>query len=150
MRRGLTLLEVMITLTIVVLMIGMMVVFLNPADQLSKAEESVIRSELSLIRQSLNQVVVSNEAIIPTEIADAGLSGFQEIGNSAGSYDICDLVVPSQLLILPFAEGGHFTDCTDYALGYELQFTASPEAIVLRDPVSGIETEQIRLRWLWF
>ena len=138
LRAGLTLIEIVVVVAILAVLSGLIIVAINPQDNLSDANAVRTQQELSTIQQVLQQIFVNNNGNAPTEISGAGLTGFSEIRSAAGGYNICSLLVPTYLDELPVNATGSFTSCSNYALGYELSYTANPEQFQLRDPLSGV------------
>ena len=128
MRKGLTLIEIVIAVAIVVILTGIYFLASNPAGQLAASRNSERKLHLQTIMQGICQNVAdqSNQSFscaagsIPTSSMD--------MGSSAGEYNLAPCLMPTYLAVLPYdpsASGAHFVSVSDYDTGYSISITTS-------------------------
>jgi prepilin-type N-terminal cleavage/methylation domain-containing protein len=129
MRKGLTLIEIVITVAIIAIVSGIFFLVANPAGQLASARNGRRNADL----QSLMLAVRQN-------IADQGNGQFgcasagpiptstKNMGSAAGSYNIAPCIVPTYIAVMPFDPGtstAYYTSPSDYNSGYSIIANAS-------------------------
>lgn len=123
-RRGFTLIELLLVIVIVAILAGIVLVAINPARQVSQANNAQRRSDVNAILSAVHQYSIDNRGTIPSAITTTA----QTIGSGTGKADICSLVVPTYIAAMPFdgADSGNlYTDCTTYNTGYTIKKDAN-------------------------
>lgn len=136
MRRGLTLIEVLITIVLVAILGGFVVVSLNPVGQLASARNNQRLSNLNTILNSISQNAADSKGIF-TCSAGAIPTLTKRMAIGAGNYDIASCLIPIYTSVLPFDPKdplAHFTSQTDYDTGYTIIKNASSGAVTLSAP----------------
>jgi prepilin-type N-terminal cleavage/methylation domain-containing protein len=129
MRRGLTLIEIVITIAIIAVLVGTYFLVANPAGQLAGARNSRRNTDLETImlavRQNIadqgnNQFGCTSAGAIPTSTTN--------MGSAAGSYNIAPCLIPTYLNVMPFdpnATSAYYNSVADYNTGYSILMNAS-------------------------
>ncbi|HEX4104350.1 MAG TPA: prepilin-type N-terminal cleavage/methylation domain-containing protein [Candidatus Paceibacterota bacterium] len=128
MRRGLTLIEIVITIAIIAILVGTYFLVANPAGQLASARNSRRTTDLETIMLA-----------IKSNIADQGNGKFscasgaiptstKNMGSAAGSYNIAPCIVPTYISVMPSDPGAtssYYNSPSDYNTGYSISINAS-------------------------
>ena len=125
-KKGFTLVEVLLVIVIVAILAAIVIVAVNPGRQISQANNTQRRSDVSTILNAANQYAIDNRGSAPAAITAVATT----VGSAVGQIDICANLVPTYIAEMPFdptAAGAEYTDCTDYNTGYQIS----------KDAVSG-------------
>ena len=137
MRRGLTLVEIVIVIAIIAIVSGIYFVVANPAGQLASSRNT--KRQLDL--QTLMNAVRAN-------IADQGNGQFgcpsgaiptstKNMASASGNYNIAPCIIPTYLFTMPFdpsATSSYYNSNTDYNAGYSIAINSSTGQITLSAP----------------
>lgn len=122
---GVTLIEIIIVIAILVVLFAVGVMFLDPVGQFAKARntqrELHINSILTAIRQNiadnrLGKFSCAQAGDIPTSTI--------RMAAGAGNYDIAPCLVPSYIQTMPYDPSdslAHYSGITDYDTGYDIE-----------------------------
>lgn len=135
--RGLTIIELMISVSILVVILGVTLVVLNPAKQLSAARNSQRKLHLNSI---LNAVYAN--------LADTRTGSFvcvngdiptttKKMTSGGGGFDIAPCLIPSYINSLPFdplASSSYYESVSNYDTGYLIVKSTSTGEITLSAP----------------
>lgn len=137
MRKGLTIIEIIIAIALITTIVGIGLVAMNPGGQLAKARNSQrlfhLQSVMNAIRQKMADT--SGGAFICAAGTVPATSTKMAVGG--GNYDIGPCLVPTYLPTMPFdpsAAGAHFSSTTDYDTGYYIFRNASSGQITVSAP----------------
>ncbi len=130
MRKGFTLIELMITIAIMTIMVGVYFVVANPAQQLASSRNSERFLQLQTIMNAVRQNVADqstgqfscSSGPLPTS------SATMTSGAGTSTYNIAPCLVPTYSFALPFdpsAPNGHYLSVSDYETGYTISINAS-------------------------
>lgn len=134
--KGFTLIELLIVIGILAILMGTIVVAINPARQFAQARNTQRWSHLSAILTAVQQNVVDNRG---TFNCAAGVIPNSEttMKPGAGGYDICACLVPTYLAQMPYdpsVSGAGYTSCTSYNTEYKISQNATTSRITVSAP----------------
>lgn len=136
MRRGITLVELILTLGIMAFVMTLSFLWFNPSGQLMNARNNQRTSHLNAILTGIQENKADNRnawscglGAIPTTTT--------RMASTPGNYNIGPCLVPNFMPNLPndpAAQGAHFTSISDYDTGYSIMQDASSGIITLTAP----------------
>ena len=140
-RSGITLLEIIISMAILVILLVITITAMNPGGQVAMARNSQrkfhITSILNAIRANLADtrtgIFICANGDLPTST--------KRMASGAGNYDIASCLIPNYLNILPYdpsASSSYWTDFSNYNTGYNLVKNASTGAITVSAPYAEL------------
>ncbi len=139
MRKGFTLIEILVSLTLLVLLFGIYVVVANPVGQLMSARNTERKFQLLAILNYITQNVADHGntqfgcATGPLPSSSVVMAS----GGATGTYDIAPCLIPTYAAILPFdpsASSSYYNSPTDYNTGYNISINTSGTLITLTAP----------------
>ena len=137
MRRGLTLIEVLITIVLVAILGGFVIVSLNPVGQFASARNNQRLSNLNTILNSISQNAADNKGNFTCSAGAVPSTSTKRMATGAGNYDIASCLIPIYVSVLPFDPKdplAHFTSQSDYDTGSVITRNASTGAVTLSAP----------------
>lgn len=137
---GFTLLELLITMSILTILITLTVTLLNPAAQFSKANNAKRASDISAIINAVGQYAADNKGVLPSSITTVN----QSISNT--DANLCSTLVPQYLASLPtdpsINNGSPVSDCNQpYATGYTIEKSETGNRVTISAPAAELEKE---------
>ena len=141
MKKGITLLEIIISMAILVILLVITIRAMNPGGQIAMARNSQrsfhVTSILNAIRSNLADTrtgtFICANGDLPTST--------KKMASGAGNYDIASCLIPNYLNILPFdpsASSSYWTDLNNYNTGYNLIKNSSSGAITVSAPFAEL------------
>lgn len=141
---GFTLIELLVVIGIIAILAAIVIVSINPAKRFQDARNAQRQANVESILNALQQRIVDNKGILPTECGITGND--QEISNSGA--DLADVdCIRSYLAVLPYdpsADDAGWTSESVYNTKYEVRVDASTKQITVSAPESdddGVATE---------
>ncbi len=139
-RRGFTLIEILISLAILAIIVGAYFVVANPAGELAAARNNTRRLNLQALTLGIGQNIADQgngtfscaSGSIPTSTTN--------MGSASGSYNIAPCLVPVYMAALPFdpsASSAHYISTSDYNMDYSIIQNASG-SITLSAPYADL------------
>ena len=125
LRRGFTLLEVIVSIGIVVLVTALGAIFLNPAGQLAKGRNSQRWANVNSLLNAVGQNTADNKGSFNCTTVPTSTT---KMASSSGNYNIASCLVSSYLSSLPYdptASGAKYKSVTDYDTGYTIARNAT-------------------------
>ncbi len=132
-RRGFTLIEVLVVIGIIAVLAAVVLVAVNPSRQFKLARDSQRTSNVNSILNAIHQnmaehrgIFVCNGAVKDIPVVPTMVKNSATIANYSG--DIAACIVPDYMSALPFdpaISGAHFASTTDYDTKYEIFQDAS-------------------------
>lgn len=140
MRKGFTLIEILIVVGVMAILAAIVIIAINPARQFAQARNTQRRSDVVAILDAVHQRMVDNAgSFAEGTTCDALPSSASVITSTvaAGNVDLCDCLVTTYLAEMPRdpsdASAG-YTDCTDYYTGYTISQDATTGRITVAAP----------------
>ncbi len=133
MKKGFTLVEVLLVIVIIAVLTAIVLVAINPARQVAQANNTQRRADVTTILNAISEYSVDNGGNLPTSTEVALSTTATNMGSAATDVEICTDLVPTYLAALPFdpsATGAAYTDCTDYDLQYNVAVDANGRVTV--------------------
>lgn len=121
---GLTIIELLISMAILVVVMAIGIIAFNPAKQFAGARNSKRATDLNSILVAVQQNIVdTNQAGVFSCGAGDIPTTTKRMANGAGNYDIAPCLIPTYISSLPFDSGTsttHYTSVADYDTGYNI------------------------------
>lgn len=136
-RRGLTLIEILIALSLISIIAAIGFFALNPAGQFASARNTERQLHLQALMNSIRQNMADASGGLFVCSSGALPTSTKKMASSAGNYNIAPCLLPLYLLVMPFdpsAAGAHFVSVSDYDAGYNIMYNASTTQITLSAP----------------
>lgn len=143
MRRGLTIIEIVIAVALIAILAGLGFLALNPAGQLASARNSQRSFHLNGLMNGIRQNMADTSGGSFTCPSGGSLptSTAKKIATGAGNYDIATCLVPTYLPNIPFdpsASGAHYSSNSDYDTGYTILRNATTGQVTLNAPAAEL------------
>lgn len=139
MSKGFTLIELLIVIGILAILMGAMVIAVNPMRQFSQAKDAQRWAHMNSILNAAYQNVVENGSF--TCAAGNLPTTATTMKSGVGGYDICACLVPTYLASMPFDPStGNYTDCTDYDTGYTVLQNSTTTRVTVAAPSAELQT----------
>lgn len=140
MRRGLTLIEIVIAVALIAIVAGLGFLAMNPVGQLASARNSQRSFHLNGLMNGIRQNMADTSGGgFTCESGSLPTSTAKKIATGAGDYDIAPCLVPTYLPTIPFdpsATGAHYTSNDDYDTGYTIIRNATTGQVTLNAPAA--------------
>ncbi|HUZ92629.1 MAG TPA: prepilin-type N-terminal cleavage/methylation domain-containing protein [Candidatus Paceibacterota bacterium] len=125
---GLTLIEIMIAIALLVIIATIGLVAANPAGQIAGARNNERQLHLQALMNSIRQNIADTSGETFTCVAGAIPTTSTDMASASGSYNIAPCIIPAYLFTMPFdpsASGAHYTSVSDYDTDYTIMENAS-------------------------
>ena len=142
-RKGLTLIEIVITIALMAILVGVYFVVANPAGQLASARNGERQLQLQTIMNAITQNIADqgNRQFSCSSGALATSTKRMTSTAGAGNYNIAPCLVPTYLAILPFdpaTTSARYNSISDYDTGYTISINTSGTVITLKAPAAEL------------
>jgi prepilin-type N-terminal cleavage/methylation domain-containing protein len=125
---GFTLIEILVTIVILAILVGITVVALNPGQNIDDANDVKRKADVTTILDAVWQYAVNNNGAFPTGITTTA----KEITNGAGGADLCALITPTYMSKIPAdPTTGSFTSCAAYSSKYTIKVDATGKRLTV-------------------
>lgn len=137
LEHGFTLIEVLVVIGILAILLGIVLVAVNPGKNSQDARNTKRQSDILNILNAVNQydVAVGN---FPSGTPAGGAAAVTITSGTGGTLAaFCNALVPTYIAALPFdpsASGAHFTSCSDYNSGYTISQSSAGSRITISAP----------------
>ena len=116
--RAFTLIELLVVIGILAVLMGIVLVAINPNRQFKQANDAKRNNDVRQILNAVGNYIADNKGTIPTAITTTA----QNV--KTGGADLCTLLVPTYISALPQDpdnnNGAAITSCTSYDSGYQI------------------------------
>jgi len=140
--RGFTLIELLVVIGILAILMGIVLIAINPAAQFAQANNTSRTNSVSQILNAIGQYEADNHGQLPAGLT-VNMAAPLEIQNGAANADICAAIMPAYIASLPedpaVANGANITSCTTYDTGFKAQVDANG-----RVTISAPKAESVR------
>jgi prepilin-type N-terminal cleavage/methylation domain-containing protein len=142
-RRGLTLVEILISIAIIAFVTGLGLLALNPGAQLATARNTQRSLHLQAIMNAVRQNIADTTTGVFSCASGPLPTGTPEFMSSAtGSYNIAPCLVPTYLQTMPIdptASTSHYASNADYNTGYTIVYNPSTTQITVAAPFAELK-----------
>jgi len=139
---GFTLIELLIVIGILVILMGTVIVAINPMRQFAKANNSQRWSNITAILNAVSQNIIDNRG---TWTCGAGAlpatsTNMADTASDPAAYDICSCHVPLYIAEIPTDPTvGSYTDCSTYNTGYSIYQAPLTNRVTIEAPSAQLE-----------
>lgn len=142
--QGFTLIELLVVIGILTVLLAIVLIAINPAQQFSQTNNTKRRSDVNAILNAVNQYMVDNRGTTPTGIDTTVKTITTTVG--ATNIDLCaalvtrymaDMPVDPQTGVKSYTSG----DCTQSGATYDTQYTISRSSSDSRITVAAPDAE---------
>ncbi len=145
-KNSFTLIELLIVIGILAILMGTVIVAINPFRQFAQARNSQRWAHISSILDAVYQNIVDNNGTFTCgagSLPNTPTDMKTDDGNPAtDEYDICTCLVPTYLAALPFDPStGNYSSCSFYDTGYQISQDFTTKRITVSAP--GAELGEI-------
>lgn len=142
-RSGFTLIEIMVSIALITILVGVYFMVANPAGQLAASRNSERKFHLDAILNAVESNISDQRngqfscAAGPVPAATSTMMS----APGANHYNIGPCLVPTYIATLPLdpsASGTYFNSVTDYNTGYDISINASGTLITLSAPAAEL------------
>lgn len=122
MKRGFTLIEILVVIGIIAILAAVVLVAINPSRQFKMARDSQRMSNVNALLNAISQNIAEHRGVFTCGTTPLQLPTVATVVKSGSpGIDLASCLVPSYVSILPFdpsATGAHYVSPTDYNTGY--------------------------------
>lgn len=126
MRRGqagFTLIEILLVMALLAALATIVLIAINPAQKFKQQRDTQRTTDLASIAGAVQQYYVDHQGQFPSPI-DTTVRTIKN-GSGAGIADLCAVLSPSYLVVMPKDPSGTYTDCTAYDTKYTIKKESS-------------------------
>lgn len=141
MKKGITIIEIVIWMALFVIISGTALFVINPAGQISKARNNQRQFHLNAILNSIRQNMADTSGGKFTCASGAIPTSTKKMAVGAGNYDIGPCIVPAYLINMPYDPGttaAHYISVADYDTGYNIFQSATTGEITISAPAAEL------------
>lgn len=139
--KGFTLVEILIVLALIAILVGAVLVALNPGRQFANGRNSTRYSHLNTIMNAISSNAAENNGVFTCASAGTVPATATEMGSATGLYDIGPCLVTEYLPSMPYDPSDSdaaWTSETSYATGYTILQDATTGSITIAAPTAEL------------
>src|SRR5258708_37101714 len=125
--KGFTLIELLVVIGILAILMGIVLIAINPAAQFAQANNTSRTNAVGQILNAIGQYEADNHGQLPAPLV-VNMVAPVEIQNGTAA-DICAAIMPAYIASLPedprILNGANITSCTTYDTGFKAQVDAN-------------------------
>jgi len=140
---GFTLIELLIVIGILVILMGTVIVAVNPMKQFAKANNSQRWANATAILSAVSQNIIDNRG---TWTCSAGAlpstsTNMADTTSDPGGYNICSCLVPLYIAQMPSDPTvGNYVNCSTYNTGYSIYQDPLTHRVTVKAPFAQPES----------
>lgn len=128
--RGFTLIEILIAIALLAILLGVVIVAINPVRRFEEARDTRRWRDVAVILDAIYLNILDNDGDFNFDGCPAGNfpGAVTEMQAGAGNADICGCLVPKYIASMPFdpkrspvGAEHYYTDCNNYKTGYRVK-----------------------------
>lgn len=123
LQKGFTLIELLVVIGILAILMGIVLVAINPSRQFAQANDTRRRNDVRQILSAIGQYAADHSGTLPPTIPIAP-SAAVDIASTT-SANLCGVLMPTYISALPqdpsSNSGAGITSCTTYDSNYQVQ-----------------------------
>ncbi len=122
-QRGVTILELMISIAVLAILMAISIRALNPAGQFAASRNSQRSLHVMAILNSIRSNIADTRTGIFTCAAGDIPTSTKRMASGVGNFDIAPCLIPNYMNVIPIdpsASSSYFTSVSDYNTGYNV------------------------------
>lgn len=129
--QGFTLIELLVVIGILAVLMGIVLVAINPSRQFNQANDASRANSARQILNAIGAYAADNKGALPAGIPATAVdqASSVDITSAAGGANLCAALVPTYISALPedptINNGAAITNCTTYDSGFNISKDAS-------------------------
>lgn len=144
MRKGLSLIEILICIAMMAILVGLYFMIANPAGQLASSRNSERTLELQAIMNAIQQNIADQAGRQFSCAAGALSTSSRFMASAAGTstYNIGPCLVPTYIATMPIdpsASSAYYNSPSDYNTGYTISVNTSGTLITVAAPSAELK-----------
>ena len=143
MNKGLTLIEILVVIGILVILFSIIIIAINPARQFAQARNTQRQSDVEAILNAIQQRMAANGGLFNQGSTCDALPTDQKIiasDTDNENIDLCECLVPDYLAEMPYDPSdpsGEYINCDNYYTYYTVQVD-DDERITIKAPAAEL------------
>lgn len=140
--KGFTLIELLIVIAIVVILMGVVIVAINPLRQFAMANNSQRWANVAAILNAVSQNIIDNRGVWSCASGDlpATSTNMADSVSDPAGYDICSCLVPVYIAEMPVDPSvGNYVNCSSYNASYNIYQDPFTRRVTVEAPFSQSE-----------
>lgn len=134
---GFTFVELILSLGLMVVLLGVVTILINPAKLMAKSRNQKRLADVTTIASAVSQRLLSQKGVMNCSVGELPTSTKKISSTGASSYDLATCLMPAYLPVLPFdsgVAGAHYSNTADYDTGYYVFMSATSGQITITAP----------------
>lgn len=121
-QEGFTLIELLVVIGILAILMGIVLVAINPARQFAQANNTTRSNAVTQVLNAVGNYMADNKGALPNGIPTTPTAA-APIASGAGNVDLCTVLVPTYISAIPNDPSNNapdITNCASYNSGYTI------------------------------
>jgi prepilin-type N-terminal cleavage/methylation domain-containing protein len=141
--KGFTLIELLVVIGILAILMGIVLIAINPAAQFAQANNTDRTNAVGQILNAIGQYSADHHGLLPPPLPASGTALVATELQNGTAADICAVIMPAYIPSIPVDPGKNkpaITDCTTYDSGYQISVDTNGRVTVTApgaEPVRG-------------
>src|SRR5437660_9881692 len=131
-QKGFTLIELLVVIGILAVLMGIVLVAINPSRQFNQANDAKRANDVRQILNAIGAYAADHQGALPTGLSSPTTAA--DLGDGTGQINICSLLSPTYISALPqdpsSNSGAAITVCTSYDTHYTIAVDAAGRVTV--------------------